>query len=95
MFCRIFATLLPPLVERYRPGGVVLQVGADCITGDPLGGFNITPVGLGRCVKQVTRGIFKKSGSFYISMSSLHQVVDVGLPSLVLGGGGYLSLIHI
>lgn len=53
MFCHIFSTILPNLLSSFKPGAVVVQCGADCLTGDPLGGFNITPVGLGRCLSQV------------------------------------------
>lgn len=52
----------------YRPGAVVLQCGADSLTGDRLGCFNLTVKGHGEAVK------FVKS---------------FGLPTLVLGGGGY------
>jgi histone deacetylase 1/2 len=61
--------LLPFIsLQVYRPGAVVLQCGADSLTGDRLGCFNLTVKGHGDCVK------FVKS---------------FGLPTLVLGGGGY------
>lgn len=52
----------------YRPGAVVLQCGADSLTGDRLGVFNLTLKGHAECVR------FVKS---------------FGLPTLILGGGGY------
>ena len=55
-------------MDVYRPGAVVLQCGADSLTGDRLGCFNLTVKGHGEAVK------FVKS---------------FGLPTLVLGGGGY------
>jgi acetoin utilization deacetylase AcuC-like enzyme len=47
---------------------VVLQCGADSLTGDRLGVFNLTLKGHAECVR------FVKS---------------FGLPTLILGGGGY------
>ena len=40
-------------MSNYRPECVVLQCGADCIVGDHLGGFNLTPDTLSDCVKDV------------------------------------------
>lgn len=47
---------------------MVLQCGADSLTGDRLGCFNLTLEGHGSCVEYVK---------------------SFGLPTLVLGGGGY------
>jgi histone deacetylase 1/2 len=40
-------------MEKYRPGAVVLQCGADSLTGDRLGCFNLTLKGHGDCVRFV------------------------------------------
>lgn len=64
----VFKPVMQKVMEIYRPGAVVLQCGADSLTGDRLGCFNLTLKGHGECVK------FIKS---------------FGLPTLVLGGGGY------
>jgi hypothetical protein len=56
------------VMEMFQPSAVVLQCGADSLTGDRLGCFNMTLHGHADCVK------FVKS---------------FGLPTLVLGGGGY------
>jgi hypothetical protein len=55
-------------MEMYQPTAVVLQCGADSLTGDRLGCFNLSLKGHAQCVE------FVKS---------------FGLPTLVLGGGGY------
>jgi len=60
--------VIQKIMDVYRPGAVVLQCGADSLTGDRLGCFNLTVKGHGEAVK------FVKS---------------FGLPTLVLGGGGY------
>ncbi|CAF0969630.1 unnamed protein product [Brachionus calyciflorus] len=39
------------VMEIYRPNAVVLQCGADSLTGDRLGCFNLTLKGHGRCVE--------------------------------------------
>ena len=64
----VFRPVIGKIMEMYRPGAVVLQCGADSLTGDRLGCFNLTLKGHGACVE------FVKS---------------FGLPTLVLGGGGY------
>jgi histone deacetylase 1/2 len=68
---RTLSPALPPqakVMEVYRPGAVVLQCGADSLTGDRLGVFNLTLHGHAECVRFVR---------------------SFGLPTLVLGGGGY------
>jgi histone deacetylase 1/2 len=64
----VFRPVIGKIMEVYRPGAVVLQCGADSLTGDRLGCFNLTLKGHASCVE------FVKS---------------FGLPTLVLGGGGY------
>ena len=32
---------------------MVVQCGADCLSNDPLGGFNLSPIGIGNCVKKI------------------------------------------
>lgn len=65
---QVFKPVLQKVMDIFRPGAVVLQCGADSLTGDRLGCFNLTLKGHAECVK------FVKS---------------FGLPTLVLGGGGY------
>ena len=64
----VFKPVLQKVMEVYRPGAVVLQCGADSLTGDRLGCFNLTLKGHAECVRFVRA---------------------FGLPTLVLGGGGY------
>jgi len=64
----VFRPVIGRVMETYRPNAVVLQCGADSLTGDRLGCFNLTLKAHGDCVKYVK---------------------SFGLPTLVLGGGGY------
>lgn len=52
-----YEEIFNPIVERiinvFRPGAIVLQCGADSISGDKLGCFNLTQEGHGNCVKFV------------------------------------------
>jgi histone deacetylase 1/2 len=41
------------IMEIFRPGAIVLQCGADSLTGDRLGCFNLTLKGHAECVKYV------------------------------------------
>ena len=64
----IFKPIIAKVMEQYRPSAVVLQCGADSLTGDRLGVFNLTLHGHAECVRFVR---------------------SFGLPTLLLGGGGY------
>ncbi|KAJ3064974.1 histone deacetylase, partial [Rhizoclosmatium hyalinum] len=46
----IFTTVMKEVMTRYRPGAVVLQLGADSLIGDRLGCFNLSMHGHGRSV---------------------------------------------
>ncbi|KAK8198784.1 hypothetical protein BKA81DRAFT_131406 [Phyllosticta paracitricarpa] len=65
---RIFESVITEVMKCYRPEAVVLQCGADSLSGDRLGSFNLSMEGHANCVK------FVKS---------------FGLPTMLLGGGGY------
>ena len=47
----IFQTVIAKVMEMYQPGAIVLQCGADSLTGDRLGCFNLTLKGHGKCVE--------------------------------------------
>lgn len=47
----IFKPLISKVMETYQPSAVVLQCGADSLSGDRLGCFNLTIKGHGRCVE--------------------------------------------
>lgn len=55
VYVRIFSTIFEKVCAKYKPECVVVQCGADSITGDPLGGFNLTPLGLGHCLRLIIR----------------------------------------
>ena len=64
----LFKPVMDKIMEIFRPGAIVLQCGADSLTGDRLGCFNLSLKGHAECVKYVK---------------------SFGVPTLVLGGGGY------
>ncbi|XP_067674880.1 histone deacetylase 8-like [Haliotis asinina] len=49
-FTALFNRVMTKVKEKFRPEAVVCQCGADGIAGDPMESFNLTPLGLGRCV---------------------------------------------
>jgi histone deacetylase 1/2 len=49
----IFRPIIGKIMEVYKPGAVVLQCGADSLTGDRLGCFNLTIDGHADCVNYV------------------------------------------
>jgi histone deacetylase 1/2 len=52
-FFRIFQPVIQKIMDVYRPGAIVLQCGADSLTGDRLGCFNLSVKGHAECVKFV------------------------------------------
>ena len=50
-YVALFKAVISKVMEVYRPTVVVLQCGADSLTGDRLGCFNLTVKGHGECVK--------------------------------------------
>ncbi|CAF0826627.1 unnamed protein product [Adineta steineri] len=47
----IFKPVMTKVMETYQPNAIVLQCGADSLTGDRLGCFNLTLKGHGKCVE--------------------------------------------
>jgi histone deacetylase 1/2 len=47
----IFQPVMQKVMETFAPNAIVLQCGADSLTGDRLGCFNLTLKGHGRCVE--------------------------------------------
>jgi histone deacetylase 1/2 len=67
-YASVFDPVISAVMDRFRPGAVVLQCGADSLAGDRLGVFNLTSAG---------------------HRAAVRHVRSFGLPTLVLGGGGY------
>ncbi|KAJ3108795.1 Histone deacetylase 2 [Phlyctochytrium bullatum] len=51
----LFKTVMTAVMERFRPGAVVLQLGADSLAGDRLGCFNLSMRGHGSSVEFMKR----------------------------------------
>lgn len=50
---QVFKPVMEKVMEMYRPTAVVLQCGADSLTGDRLGCFNLTLKGHANCVEYI------------------------------------------
>jgi len=46
----IFVPIITKVMETFQPSAVVLQCGADSLTGDRLGCFNLTVKGMKICI---------------------------------------------
>lgn len=64
----VFRPVIAKIMEKFQPGAIVLQCGADSLSGDRLGCFKLSIRGHADCVAYVK---------------------SFGVPTLVLGGGGY------
>ncbi|XP_071445150.1 histone deacetylase 8-like [Hetaerina americana] len=49
----LFTGVMDLVKTVFRSDAIVVQCGADCLTGDPVGTFNLTPHSLGVCVQKV------------------------------------------
>ena len=54
MFFNIFSELFTEIMTLFQPEVIVCQCGADGLTGDPLGSFNLTSRGIVECVEAVS-----------------------------------------
>ncbi|KAL9644577.1 hypothetical protein ABK040_015316 [Willaertia magna] len=52
-YLSIFKPIIGTVIKVYNPGAIVLQCGADSLTGDRLGSFNLTTKGHAACVEYV------------------------------------------
>eukprot|EP01128_Nolandella_sp_AFSM9_P007592 TRINITY_DN4213_c0_g1_i1.p1 TRINITY_DN4213_c0_g1~~TRINITY_DN4213_c0_g1_i1.p1 ORF type:complete len:364 (+),score=66.81 TRINITY_DN4213_c0_g1_i1:205-1296(+) len=52
-YASVFKPVINKIIENYRPNAIVLQCGADSLTGDRLGCFNLTVKGHAMCVEYV------------------------------------------
>ncbi|BFZ24869.1 hypothetical protein BsWGS_27908 [Bradybaena similaris] len=49
-FCAIFCSVMKLVREKFQPQVIVLQCGADTLSSDPMTSFNLTHLGISRCV---------------------------------------------
>ncbi|KAH9939380.1 histone deacetylase, partial [Epithele typhae] len=52
-YASVFQPVFDKILEVFRPDAIVLQCGADSLSGDKLGGLNLTMHGHARCVQYV------------------------------------------
>ena len=54
MYCvYIVSRLFKKINSEFQPEAFVIQCGADCLNGDPLGGLNLTPSGIKNCISLI------------------------------------------
>lgn len=52
---RVFQPIMEKVMQSFQPSAIVLQCGADSLTGDRLGCFNLTLKGHGKCVEYLKK----------------------------------------
>lgn len=50
-YAKIFVPIMEAVMASFQPAAIVLQCGADSLSGDRLGSFNLTTKGHGKCVE--------------------------------------------
>ncbi|KAM6909160.1 LOW QUALITY PROTEIN: histone deacetylase 8 [Xenentodon cancila] len=52
-YYQVFTSVLQEVRAQFNPEAIVMQLGADTMAGDPMCSFNMTPVGVGKCLQYV------------------------------------------
>ncbi|XP_078268450.1 histone deacetylase 8 isoform X2 [Rhinoraja longicauda] len=52
-YYHVCESVLKEVYASFNPEAVVCQLGADTIAGDPMCSFNLTPVGVGKCLRYI------------------------------------------
>uniref|UniRef100_A0A8C6TQH0 histone deacetylase n=1 Tax=Neogobius melanostomus TaxID=47308 RepID=A0A8C6TQH0_9GOBI len=52
-YYQIFTSVMQEVRSSFNPEAVVMQLGADTMAGDPMCSFNMTPVGVSKCLRHV------------------------------------------
>lgn len=71
VFLDAFTAIIGSAVDAYQPSAIIMQCGADNLSHDRLGGWNLDIQSVGHAV------VF---------------VLEIGIPTILLGGGGYESV---
>lgn len=78
--------VLKEVYAAFNPNAVVLQLGADTIAGDPMCSFNMTPEGVGKCLKYVLQWqlatLVLGGGECILLFSEKHVCPSVTLPQV-------------
>ena len=86
----IFKPVITAVMAKFRPGTIVLQCGADSLTGDRLGCFNLTLKGTPCLVAPPRHVPVTHLEACHAGHAECVKFVKgFGVPVLVLGGGGY------
>ncbi|XP_030636494.1 histone deacetylase 8 isoform X2 [Chanos chanos] len=52
-YLQVFTSVMQEVKAQFNPEAVVMQLGADTMAGDPMCSFNMTPVGVGKCLLHI------------------------------------------
>jgi hypothetical protein len=55
MYYYIFESAFDEINFAFKPDAIVVQCGADALANDPLGGFSLSPNGIGRCLQKILK----------------------------------------
>nr|XP_061810937.1 histone deacetylase 8-like [Nerophis lumbriciformis] len=52
-YYQVFSSIMQDVHACFNPDAVVMQLGADTLAGDPMCSFNMTPIGVAKCLQYV------------------------------------------
>lgn len=87
----IFEPVIRKIIEWYQPGAIVLQCGADSLSGDRLGSFNLSMRGHAACVQFIKSFnlplLMLGGGGYTVKSVSRTWAYETGLAAGVQLGG--------
>lgn len=94
-WCAVALQVMAKVMEMYQPSAVVLQCGADSLSGDRLGCFNLTIRGTRTHIADNDKWTLIEATNHAHSVvlpghaKCVEYIKSFNLPLLMLGGGGY------
>ena len=102
VYLHAFESVVPPLVETYRPDVVVAVIGADTHREDPLGHLNLTSIGYERTIRIIDRispklmvtggggyNVYKTAALWTLAWATLCGLEPVDTYAGIIGGMMY------
>ena len=76
----LFCSVMQEVRAQFNPESIVMQLGADTMAGDPMCSFNMTPVGVGKCLQYILQW---QLPTLLLGGGTIHECVFIVLADAV------------